>query len=190
MKKILTFTILSIVSAFALNGQSYFGKNLVIGSSISPYWSDTSDGFNTELTYFEIGWQKDISVRLTKHFYLGMSHINVYGEHFSPPSFQSGKLNNFLFGGFTQFRMPVSPKFSFTADVGYYIGNHCTCIENNPIQVPDLKYFDWGLGADFQLYRHLYLDVNLHYALILNDVERKYATNGVHVGLDYRFGEM
>lgn len=190
MKNILAIILVYTFSIFTLNAQSYFAKNVVVGSSLSPSWKFLGNGFDAELTYLELGWQKNISVRLTKHIYIGMNHINVYGKHRSPPSYQIGKLSNFLFGGFTQFRMPLSPKLSFSLELGYYIGNHCTCIEDNPIQVPDLEYFDWGLGMDMQLYRHLYLDLNLHFALILNDVARKYAANGPSIGLDYRFGEL
>jgi len=189
MKKILlALTFFSLLSFTAIS-QSYFTRNVVIGSSFSPEWHLLDNGFNSEFSYLGISWQKNIAIRLTKHFYVGMTHINVYGEHISPPSYQRGKINNFMFGGFTQFRLPATEKLSFTADLGYFIGNHCSCIEDNPIQVPDLRYFDWGIGLDYQIYKRLYFDLNLHFAFILNDLERKYAANGAHIGIDYRLGK-
>jgi len=184
MKKgILVFTV-CILMIFKAYSQSYFAKNAIFGTGLAPDFYQTNDG---QLSYLEFSWEKNIAIRLNKNFYFGLNYIDIYGKYYFPPVGESGKLKNFLLGGFAEFHQPVGEKFNFTANLGYFMGNHCLC--NQAVQIDNLNYINASIGVDYKLFEKVYLTARLRTFFILQNVENRDHIASPFVGFAYRFGE-
>ena len=113
-----------------------YKKSIVIGSSLTfiPDGETTNAvTSNDKLSYHELTWATNLSIDFSKYFRLGFDLKKIYTR-----SLINGKNSYFLLGLPAQFKFLHQPKFFLYATAGPYIGNYCTCGEDNPYKVKNL----------------------------------------------------
>jgi len=163
-----------------------FAKTVVIGSSAAAIYDTDA---NNELDYWDFSWSKNIAINLTDKFYLGINHTDIWANHVSTNS----KHRSTITGLFTQYDMTkAGDKFKALVELGYYVGNHCTCgsYEGNPQKSDNLlSYLGWGVGLEHRFAKQFSMDFMWNVTLILNkDIEEKYAHVMPNIGLNYYIG--
>ncbi len=84
----------------------------------------------------------------------------------------------------------LAEKWRGRLEMGYAVGNYCTCGLEDPYLQSNIRYLTWGLGLDFQIYKRLWGDAGMNFANILTEADRNYGYNVLAVGLNYKFGKL
>lgn len=167
-------------------GQSYFAKRLQVGTSGDLVFDRLEEG--RENYHKEITWSNHIAVSLSKNFWFGFMHNNIWAE--SNLNIEREKFTAFLLGAFIRYAPRISDKVNGRVQLGYSMGNYCTCGLGDPYLQDNLNYISWGLGIDVRLYKRLYADVGMNFNNIVSEADGNYNYNILAVGLNYKFGNL
>ena len=180
------FILLFLLTLQIAHAQNYFAKTLQIGTTGSFIYERMNDG---EDSYRETVWSKHIALRVSKDFWVGFSHQNIWEKNII--FFRETEYRAFYFSVFSQFKLRLSKRLNGRLQLGYATGNHCTCTDEISVNLSDVRYLNWAFGMDIQLYRGLYLDLGIDFNYLLN--YRDLNPTGYNIGragIHYKFGRL
>lgn len=163
-------------------GQSHFAKKIQVATSGHLNIERTEQNRNSR--FREVVWSKSIAVGVSKYFWFGFHHDDVWLKS----NLDTHK--SFLLGSFIRYTPKISERLYGRAQLGYSIGNYCTCGLDDPYLQDGLSYISWGLGFDVRIYKGLYADLGMNFNNIASEADRNYGYNILVVGLNYKFGKL
>lgn len=138
---------------------------------------DVSDKFN----YHEFTWATSALIKLSKYYRVGFDFKKIFTR-----ARVRGNNNYFLFGLPNQFTFLHQPKFFLYATAGPYIGNYCTCGEDNPYKVKNLWYLNYGVGFNLRINEKFRANLGFTNANILSKTPGRYNFTQYLVALEYQ----
>lgn len=174
------FLILSI-SNLSAQGELQFGQRLIIGNSLT-YIQDRVEGVKN--TYHELTWNKNISINLTKSFYLGLSHQNIFTQG-SSYNLIDQKSNYNIISLFLQYDFIPKKADKIALELSWNYGDYCTCGFRDPYKEQWINYLGLGGSYEMRLNKILSAEVGFYLYNILEPIEAKYGFNQYVVGLNF-----
>ncbi len=153
---------------------------LILGSNYT-YIFDTEIYSNIEYgKYIENTIAFNAAVDFAKYFRFGIDFkkIKTKGDI-------SGINKYKLIGFFSQYKFGETKKGFGFGELGFYIGNYCTCGKDVPYKKNNLSYLNWGGGYNLKLQKYLRLDFAFTTAQVISKVVEPYGYTQYIIGLDY-----
>lgn len=186
IRKLLSILCLVAVPCLLLSQEKEmkYGKSVVFGSSITfiPDNESTTPGIlSNKLSYHELTWATNVSVDFSKYFRMGVDLKKIFTR-----SLLNGRNNYYLLGLPGQFKFLHQPKFFLYATAGPYIGNYCTCGEDNPYKVKNLWYLNYGGGFNLRINEKFRANLGFTNANILTKTPGRYNFTQYLIALEYQ----
>jgi hypothetical protein len=160
MKKIFSFVCSFIIlgTIYSQEKKGYFAEHIIVGTSFF-YTPDV--GIEDEMIHHEITWNNNVSISITKKINLGAEfrYIRTSGSTrlLSPPD----PTVYYMAGLFSQIDILETEKFRFFGQLGFDIGNYCSCDrEADPFKLEDRRYLGWGFGVNYRIFENFSLDAH------------------------------
>ncbi|MDX1936423.1 MAG: hypothetical protein SFU21_04885 [Flavihumibacter sp.] len=167
----------------AIKEKTFFNKTVVFGSSVTVIPDNESvNGISKDARFTETTWALNLQYDVTNHYRAGIDVKNIFtaGQ-------LSGKNHYYMVGLTNQWKF-FHTKNTFTfLELAPYLGNYCTCGDDNPYKKNGLVFLNAGAGINIKLAERLRLDLAFHSASILNKQPGKYNFTQYIIGLDYLF---
>lgn len=165
------------------NSKDYFNK-VIIGTSMTliPNLYENFNAPRREDKVLEYTWNTNLSLDINKYFRTGFHYMYTIEKS---KYFDSEKY--FMAGTYIQFN-PLgkkTPPNRVYIENSLNIGNRCSCGNDKPYKLDNLKYWGLGLGADLKITNWLHLDLAFHNYIIFNKIEGKYNWTQYIVGLEF-----
>ncbi len=163
--------------------RDYFNK-IVIGTSLTLL-PDEYEDFNApkqKASILEYTWNTNLSLEINKFFRTGFHYMYILEK-----SNYYDKQKYFKAGTYIQFN-PLgkkTPPHRIYIENSINIGDKCSCGNDKPYRVDNLKYWGLGFGGDIEIKKWLHLDLAYHRYIILNKIENKYNWGQYILGLDF-----
>lgn len=165
------------------NNKDYFNK-VIVGTSLTliPNLYENLNAPKQQDKVSEYTWNTNLSLEINKYFRTGFHYMYIVEKS---KYFDNQKY--FMGGTYIQFN-PLgkkTPPNRVYIENSFNIGNICTCTNDKPYKLDNLKYWGLGLGADLKLTNWLHLDLAYYHYIILNKIQGKYNWGGYIIGLDF-----
>jgi hypothetical protein len=163
--------------------KSYLKKTFIAGSSVTVIPDkEIINGINKNTRFTETTWALNLQYDFSNHYRAGIDFKNIFTN-----GQLSGKNHYYMVGFINQWKF-FHTKNTFTfLELAPYLGNYCTCGEDNPYKKTGLFYLNAGAGINIKLAEHLRLDLAFHSASIINKQPGRYNFTQYIIGLDYLF---
>lgn len=156
---------------------SAHGLGVMVGSSLTYIW-DENPNYLQEYT-----WSLNAAFSPIRRLYLGINYMRIWSEsrRLSDGRFQ-------LAGVYAQWQLGNRRKVYLFPELGYYLGDYCTCHPTDPYRRAWLSYLSVGGGFGWRMYKGLELETSFLAYNILNRIAAgKYSYTQYVVGLNYAF---
>lgn len=138
---------------------------------------DVSDKFE----YHEFTWATSALIKLSKYYRVGLDFKKIFTR-----ARLGGNHDYFLLGLPNQLTFLHQPKFFLYATAGPYIGNYCTCGEDNPYKVKNLWYLNYGGGFNLRINEKFRANLGFTNANILTKTPGRYNFTQYLIALEYQ----
>ncbi|HMQ85878.1 MAG TPA: hypothetical protein PKA00_23415 [Saprospiraceae bacterium] len=184
MRNISLTMLLSLALATSLWAQPYFGKELIVGSSLTYIWDGDREIVNN---YFhEFTWDKTIAVQISRPLFMGLSYKNIYTSGSSYFEQEDNGGTYFLVGVFGLYELHSLDRSRFFIEMSYSLGNYCDCGPFDPYKSSTLlSYFGVGGSVSWPIWKDLFLDIGFTLQPIIG---KRGNYNIYNIGVNYFLG--
>lgn len=154
-----------------------YSPRLTFGASFTYIWSSPPEFFKEYTTSINVAFSP------LRRLYFGFNYLNI---RFKPTVQTDDRAH--LAGLFVNYQIAQDSRLTFTPQVGFYLGNYCTCGDTtNPYVRSGLSYLEVGAGFGYALTRALQFEFSFLVYNNLQDIPEKYSYTQYILGLNYEF---